>query len=411
MDPVEMKKQLDEGFAGVKTLVETQVGEMKSEVKTLSERIEKIEKSPIITAPNLNFKFEKMHKGYNLEQMGGDLEDIAFKSKNPKRFKTFGNAEKMYNFKKWMIDVFKAMRGDMKTAMELKAAMNDTTDSQGGYFVPDEYQWDIVELARDVAFLLQEATVFTMGTDTLKMPTEASLVTMAWIAEAGAITASDATVGQVSLVAKKLAGLTTAMSNELLSDSALDIVSMLTKQFGYATGLELDNQALNGTGAPLSGVLTAAAGYSVVLGTGSTSFSAISFTGVRSLVRKLAKADSDAAKFVYGKDVQFYLEDLKDTTGRSLYREPSADRPAALYGRPIIESGKAPAESDSGASKSPIVLGNWKYFYVGRRRGEMTIDVDPFSSFANDGTRFRMVTRWALAIARSSAFARLVTAA
>lgn len=411
MDPVEIKKQLDEGFAGVKTLVEEKVGGINEQVKTLSERIEKIEKSPILVAPNLNFKFEKMHKGYNLEHQGGALEDIVARSANPKRFKTFGNAEKMFGFKKWMIDVSKALRGDMKTAMELKAAMQEGSDSVGGYLVPDEYQWDLIELAKEVSFLLNEATVLTMGSDTLSMPAELTKVSMNWIAELSSITASDPTFAQVKLTAKKLAGLTTAMSNEVLADSNIDIVSLLTKQFSYATGIELDNQALNGTGSPCSGVLTAKAGYSVVLPTGSTSFSAVSFGDVRSMVRKLASVDAAAAKFVYSKDVQYYLETIKDTTGRALYREPAADRPAALYGRPIIEASNAPLEAASSTSTAFAVLGNWKAFYVGRRRGEMTIDVDPYSSFATDATRFRMVTRWALEVARTAAFCRLITAA
>jgi HK97 family phage major capsid protein len=401
---MEIKEQIEAGIAGVKTHVDEQV-------KTLADRLEKIEKSPIISAPNLNLQFEKMHKGYNLEQMGGELEDIAYKSANPKRFKVFSSAEKMYSFKKWMIDVSKALRGDMKTAMELKAAMQEGSDAVGGYLVPDEYQWDLIELAKEVSFLLNEATVLTMGSDTLSMPAELSRVSMNWISELSAITASDPTFSQVKLTAQKLAGLTTAMSNEVLADSNIDIVSLLTRQFSYATGIELDNQALNGTGSPCSGMLTAKAGYSVVLGTGSTSFSAVTFDVVRSMVRKLASADSAAAKFVYSKDIQYYLETLKDTTGRSLYREPANAQPASLYGRPIIEASNAPLDAASGASTGFAVLGAWKNFYVGRRRGEMTIDVDPYVAFSTDATRFRMVTRWGLACARTAAFCRLVTAA
>ena len=127
---MEIAEQIEKGIGEVKTLVS-------AEVKTLSDRIEKIEKSPIITAPNLSLKFPSAYKGYSMDQMGGQLEDIAFNSKNPKRFKVFSNGEKMYAFKKWMIDVTKALRGDYKTAMELKAGMNETTDAQGGYLVPD----------------------------------------------------------------------------------------------------------------------------------------------------------------------------------------------------------------------------------------------------------------------------------
>ena len=410
MDPVEIKKQLDDGFASVKTLVEKQTVDVKSEVKSLSDRLEKIEKSPIIAAPNLNLKFEKSYKGYNLDEQGGKLIERAANSKHASSFQTFRSEEKMYGFKRWMIDVVRAMTGDVKTGMELKAAMSEGTASQGGYLVPIEYQWDLVQLARDVSFILNAATMYNMSSNVLKLPAEASLVSMNWIAEAGAITASDPTFGQVTLTANKLAGLTTAMSNEVLADSALDIVSMLAEQFSYATGLELDNQALNGTGSPVSGVLTAAAGYSVVLGSGSTAFSAITFDVIRSAIRKLAIADAAQASFVYSKDVAFYTEILKDNYGRYLYRDPAGNLPPQLWNKTIFQSAKAPQEADSGTGKGFIALGDWSKFYIGRRRGDMTIDVDPYGSFANDGVRFRMVTRWALALARSTAFCRIVTA-
>ncbi len=237
------------------------------------------------------------------------------------------------------------------------------------------------------------------------------MVSVAWTDEAGSITAFNPTFGQVTLTAKKLAGLTSAISSELLSDTAIDIVGLLVEQFMYAIGQELDNQVLNGTGSPVSGILSAAAGYSVVLGTGSTSFSAIGANDVRSMIRKLSSADAALAKFIYSKDIQFYLDTLKDSNGRYIYREPAGDRPAALWNRPIIESAKAPAESASAVSTAFIALAFLKYFYIGRRMGAMAFASDPYTNFATDEVRFRVLTRWALAMARSTAFVRAITAA
>lgn len=120
---------------------------------------------------------------------------------------------------------------------------------------------------------MQKCTVLNMSSKQLVLPAESSIVTTSWTDEAGTISASNPTFGQVTLTAKKLAGLTEGVSNELLMDSAIDIVGMLTEQFMYAIGQELDNQVLNGTGNPCSGVLTAASGFSVVMGAGSTNFS------------------------------------------------------------------------------------------------------------------------------------------
>lgn len=409
-----LKKQIDEGIAGVKTLVTEQVGKVADEVKAISERVEKLEKLPAAGAPNLNLKIEKEFKGYKLEKQGiGTLTKIKGREH---LFPAFANEEKMHEYKKWCITFVKAMRGDVQSKMELqemqrKTGLGGGSDSIGGYLVPDEFQADLVMLARDVSFLLQNATVVPMSKDKLLLPAEASIVTPYWVAEKTAPTKSDPSFGQVSLEAKKLFCLTNPVAQELLDDSDIDVVSLLNDQMQYAQGLELDNQFLNGTGTPCSGVLSAACGFSVVMGTGLSNFSSVTADHVRSMIRKLSASDAAVAKFVYGKDVQFYMDTLKDDQGRYLYREPSANRPAALWNREIIESVKAPAESASAASTAFAVLGNMKYFYVGRRKGAMTIDVDPYSNFGSDQLVFRMITRWGLAMARASAFCRLITAA
>ena len=404
---VDIKKHIDEGIASVKTHVD-------EKVSAISERVEKLEKLPAAGAPNLNLKIEKEFKGYKLEKQGlGTLNKIRGREH---LFPAFANEEKMHEYKKWCITFVKAMRGDVQSKMELqemqrKTGLGGGSDSIGGYLVPDEFQADLVMLARDVSFLLQNATVIPMSKDKLLLPTEASIVTPYWVAEKTAPTKSDPSFGQVSLEAKKLFCLTNPVAQELLDDSDVDVVSLLNDQMQYAQGLELDNQALNGTGNPCSGVLSAACGYSVVMGSGLVNFSSVTADHVRSMIRKLSAADAAVGKFVYGKDVQFYMDTLKDTNNRYLYREPSAGRPAALWNRDIIESVKAPAEAASAVSTAFAAFGNWKYFYVGRRKGAMTIDVDPYTNFASDQLVFRMITRWGLAMARASAFCRLITAA
>lgn len=409
-----LKKQIDEGMASVKALVTEQVGKVAEDVKGIAERVEKLEKLPAAGAPNLNLKFVKEFKGYNMEKQGvGTMSKIKGREH---LFPAFANEEKMYEYKKWCITFAKAMRGDVQSKMELqdmqrKTGLAGQTDSLGGYLVPDEFQADLVMLARDVSFLLQNATVVPMSKDKLLLPTEASVVTPYWVAEKTAPTKSDPSFGQVSLEAKKLFCLTNPVAQELLDDADIDIVSLLNDQMQYAQGLELDNQALNGTGNPCSGVLSAAAGFSVVMGSGLVNFSSVTADHFRSMIRKLSAADAAVGAFVYGKDVQYYADTLKDSQQRYIYREPSGVRPAALWNRDIIESVKAPAEANSAVSTAFAAFGNWKYFYVGRRKGAMTIDVDPYTNFASDQLVFRMITRWGLAMARASAFCRLITAA
>jgi HK97 family phage major capsid protein len=394
----------------VKTTVQTEIG-------AFDARLKKIEAMPVAAARgDVNVIVPKVYRGYKIHRQGLELREKFVK--RPQIFQTLGNMANFDKFAEFLIDVKNALLGDLHSAQKLqkfveeeKTAMAEGTDAVGGYLVPVEYEFDLVKLARDASFALQKCTVIPMSSSSLKLPSELTLPSVTWPGEAGQGSATNPTFGQVTLTAKKVMALTDYLSRELLSDSGVDIVSLLTEQIMYAIGLELDNQVLNGTGNPVSGVLTAAAGYSVVMATGSTSFSAVSANTVRDMIRKLSAADAAEAEFIYSKDIQYYIDTLKDTNGRYLYREPSGDRPAALWNRGIFESAKAPAESASAASTAFAVLGVWKKFYLGQRSGEMALSLDPYTKFDYDQVRFRLTQRWALAVARSTAFCRAITAA
>lgn len=393
------------------------VAPLNTELESLKSKIAAFEKSPANKFFNVNAGVTtEKYRGYQLADQGEKLREKF--AARPLYYKTLSKADTFTNFAKFMLDVKAALCGDIQAIMQLQSAaaafkasdLAEGSDSLGGYAVPPEYQMDLLKLVREDSFLLKKATVIPMKSNTLKMPSEASLVSVTWEDEAAAIDEQNPTFGQVVLTAKKLAGLTSGISSELLQDSGVDIVGMITEQFLYAIGQEYDNQGLNGTGSPCSGVLTAAAGYSVVMASGSTAFSSVNADVIRNMIRKLSAKDAAVAEFVYSKDIQYYIDTLKDSNGRYLYREPSGERPAALWNRGIFESAKAPGESDSGVSKGFIALGNWKQFYVGQRIGAMAFASDPYTKFANDQVRFRAIVRTALKIARSSAFVRAVTA-
>lgn len=422
MEPDEIKKAFSEGIKEfgekMKVVIADAVEPVKKEVSALSERIVAIEKMPVFKATFGINVIPGMYRGRNLENMGGAIYQKA--CKNPSLMPIFSNAEKLHDFKKYMIDIVNALAfkdAESIEGLRKRAAMAEGAVGTGGYFVPAEYEWELVQLVRESSFAINKCTVIPMSSVTLQLPAEATLCTAAWITENSTITASDPTTDRVLLTAQKLACITTAMSNELLADSQIDIVSWLTEQFGYAILQELDNQVLNGSGSPVSGILgtsliTGVAGYSAVMVVGSTSTSNIYADIFRNAMRKLSIADAMKAEWVFGRDTRFYLETLKTAYGNYVYRQPgdASFGPGSLWGRPVNEVYKAPAETSS--AKTPIAaFGDWKQYYIGQRKGLGTIDADPYSSFATDGTRFRLVTRWGLAPARTTAFCRVLTGA
>jgi len=223
-------KDLQDGF---KKAVDEGLAPIKADLDGLKKEMEVIKETPVYKNEKVR-SVEKIYKGYNLNKMGSALKEKCVDNQG---FDVFKSEEKIDQYSKWMIDFLS------------KASYAEGAAGTGGALVPDEYQWDIVKLARNDFFMLREARVVNMNSDTLYLPTEATLPTVEWDDEAGTIGASEGTFGQVTLTAKRINSLVT-LSNELLADSAMDVVSILTEQLSYGTNYEIDKQSLAGTGSP-----------------------------------------------------------------------------------------------------------------------------------------------------------------
>ena len=402
----QVKEAVTEAVKGVKDAVDG----VTDKVDGIEGRLKSIEDMP---APNKAFAGISMgaggdYKGYNMNVQGAKFR--ARFSKSPEDFPTLSNGSKMDDLCKFMIDFSKASRGDvaMQKELQAKTAMTGATDSLGGYNIPDEFNADIVRLIEDISFGLQECTTMPMKHRQMDIPTELTRVgTAYWVAENGGGTASNPTFGNAQLNAKKLFGLTDYISQELLDDSAVDIAGLLLQQFSYGQAQEIDNQLLNGTGTPFSGVLTASAGNSIVLS--SDAFSSIVESDLSLAMAQLKVQDLNQAKWVYNKLVQHYMRGLSDDQGRPIFQFPSMKAPGTIYEVPYIQSENAP--STTGASTAFMALANWKAIIIGIRKKAMALDIDPFTGFSADKVRFRMIQRYAFAYGRADAVVRVVTGA
>lgn len=390
------KKTVDDGLAPIKE----KIGEIEQKVDTLEKAPAKMEKVRDVDGSS--------YHGRNLNKMARMLKEKCVDNRS---FDAFSSEEKVDEYSKFIADFVDARVRNNPEAMQRmfarqKASYQEGTPSEGGYLVPDEFQWDIIKLGREKYFALNECRVVNMNTDQLYLPTEATLATTEWDSEEGQIGQKEGTLGQVSLSTKRLNSLAIA-SNELLQDSAIDVVSLITEQFSYAILGELDNQVVAGTGDPVSGLMKGVAGTSVVLGTGSANFSMLLGDNFSNAISQLDASYLDGAKWIMGKTAKHYVRTMKDDNGAYLFQMPYGGQPATLWEYPIIESSKAPANA---ASTVATVFGNLKNFVIGRRLGTMSLDIDPYGKFDYYQTRFRMVTRWAFAMGNSSAFVSIVTA-
>lgn len=132
------------------------------------------------------------------------------------------------------------------TADELKA-MQEGTDSEGGFFVPEDFRTQVIHNTGVPGGVHRPyATVLTTSLKDGYLPTLGS-VSWAAIAEEAAYGDTQPTIGQVSFNIRKAGG-TTKVSSELLEDSAVNLPALLSQIFGEAQGRYEDTQLIGGDG-------------------------------------------------------------------------------------------------------------------------------------------------------------------
>jgi len=134
----------------------------------------------------------------------------------------------------------------MANPESLLKALNENTNTQGGFLVPEIWAakiYDII-LAKSTAIGLCEQ--ITMTSDTLFFPKVTAATTAYFVDEAGTITAAQPTFGQLTLHPKKVAALT-VLSTEVMEDSNPSIMDTVVRRLAEDIALKVDYEIYNGT--------------------------------------------------------------------------------------------------------------------------------------------------------------------
>ena len=146
---------------------------------------------------------------------------------------------------------------------EMKNALNEGADSEGGYLVPDEFESTLVQGLNANTIIRAHAHVITTSSGIHKIPVVASHGSAAWIDEEGAFTESDDSFGQVQLDAHKV-GTLIKVSEELLNDAAFNLEAYITSEFVRRIGDKEEEAFLTGNGVSKpTGILNATGGGQV----------------------------------------------------------------------------------------------------------------------------------------------------
>jgi len=248
---------------------------------------------------------------------------------------------------------------------ELRNALEEGTDSEGGYLVPDEFEHTLVQSLKDSMVIRPRAHVITTSSGSHKIPVVASHGSAAWIDEEGAYTEGDETFGQAQLDAHKV-GTIIKVSEELLNDSAFDLEGYFVTEFARRIGEKEEEAFLvgNGTSKP-TGILNTTGGGDV--GVTTASATAISADELIDLYHSLKEPYRKDAVWILNDATVKAIRKLKDGTGQYLWQPGIKDGEAStILGRPYFTSSYVPTMA---ANAKTVIFGNLNYYWIGDREG------------------------------------------
>lgn len=272
-----------------------------------------------------------------------------------------GRASKVYNKSFW-----NAMR-QKNIRPEIANALQEGTDSEGGYLVPDEVEHTLIEALESENIFRTLAHVIQTASGDRKIPVVASKGTASWVDEEGAITESDDAFNQVSIGAYKL-GTLIKVSNELLNDSVFNLEQYISKEFARRIGNKEEDAFFNGDGSgkPV-GIFHSTGGAQVGVTTASTS--AITADEVIDLFYSLGAPYRKNAVWVVNDATVKAIRKLKDGNGNYLWQPAlTSGTPDTLLGRPVKTSAYVPTIA-SGAKV--IAFGDFGYYWIADRQGRV----------------------------------------
>ena len=248
---------------------------------------------------------------------------------------------------------------------EILNALQEGTDSEGGYLVPDEFERTLVQKLTAANVLRPLCHVIQTSYGDRKIPVVASKGTADWVDEEGTYPLSDDTFSPVVLGAYKLATMI-KVSEELLSDSVFDIEGYVSEQFGKRIGDKEEDAFLTGNGVskPI-GILHTTGGAEV--GVTTAGVAAITGDELIDLVYSLRAPYRKSAVFVLNDTTVKLLRKLKDGDGQYLWRPGITENaPDTILGHRIVTSEFMPGVS---AGNKSIAFGDFSYYWIADRQG------------------------------------------
>lgn len=283
----------------------------------------------------------------------------------------------------------KLVSGEVR-AVDFRAESRDLSKlsaGAGANVVPTSFYGMLQEhLIESSAIRQTNVTVLTTDSgENLQVPKTAGYSSASLIAEAGAISESDPSFGQVTLGAFKYAILV-QVSSELLTDEGVDVAGFLARQGGRALGNGSGAHFVNGDGSskPL-GVVPAS-----TLGVTAAGAAAITTDELIDLFYSVIAPYRAAGTWMMADATVAKIRKLKDADSQYLWSPGLvAGEVDTLLGRPVVVDTNMPAATTGLKS---VVFGDFSAYFIRDVNGVRIERSDDFA-FANDLATYRFILR------------------
>jgi HK97 family phage major capsid protein len=278
---------------------------------------------------------------------------------------------------------------------DLAAASSPLVDTQALGFV---------DVLRNSSLAMQRGTTLAGLNGNVKIPRKTAGATAYWVAEAGAITESTPTLGQIDL-APKTVGAYTDVSRRLTLQSSLDVEAMIREDLARALAVEIDAVAINGGGTNQPTGILQTTGIGAVVG--GTNGAAIDWADMVNLEREVSVDNAllgDLAYMTNAKVVGALKQTLRATSVGGYCIEDGQSN-----GYDVLMSNNAPSNLDKGSSVgvcSAIVFGNWRDLILGFWGG-LDLTVDPYSESTKGTIRVVALQDMDIAVRHAASFAAM----
>lgn len=276
------------------------------------------------------------------------------------------------------------------TGAEQKA-LSEGSDTGGGFLVPPDVQAEMLVRVAQMAIVRKYAKVQTTSRDVLRWPAVAPNTTSGsiyssgfvggWAGETPAFTDTDPGFQNFDIAVKKLR-VATKLSNDLVADAAVNLMSFMAMNGAENMALVEDNGFLTGDGSALQplGILNCGASTVDVEGSttdtiSNTTSAAGSAPKIIDLAYTLPPQYLGNARWLMKRSIEGKVRKLLDSSGRFLWPAQTMSAFAAiqrdLLGYPIDNSDFLPADGTNG--NKVFIFGDISAYVIAQRAQISTV--------------------------------------